>query len=151
MRFQLGGQLYSPASIDEVSLRDVLLFDEQCEDLGLTARWSDVERAAIEISLLSLSDAEKHPRRNLVIAAMVWSGRRKAGENLAFGDAVDFPQGELRWIPDPKDRKPGKASGPKKARKATTRAGSGQGAAGARSKPQRSAARTNSATSSASE
>lgn len=114
-RFKLGEKVYSPAGLDEVSLKDLVLFNTQAADMGLAERWSDVEAASEEIAAMSERDAERHPGKFLVIAVTIWIARRAAGEDLSFGDAIDFPMSSISFIADPEDRKPGKRNGAKKA------------------------------------
>ena len=113
-RFKLGDKVYSPAGLDEVSLKDLVLFNTQAADMGLAERWSDVESASMEIATLSERDAERHPGKHLVIAVTIWISRRAAGEDLSFGDAIDFPMSSIEFIADPEDHKPGKRNGAKR-------------------------------------
>lgn len=114
-RFKLGEKVYSPAGLDEISLKDLVLFNTQAEQMGLSARWSDVEQAGQEMAELSEADAERHPNKMLVIAVTIWIARRGAGEDLSFGEAIDFPMSAITFLADPEDRKPGKPKGAKKA------------------------------------
>lgn len=115
MRFKLDGKVYSTASLDEISLRDLVLFNTQAEEIGLTRKWSDVERVAHELETLPAKEADLHPEKLLVIAVTIWASRRLAGDQLTFGEAIDFPTSHLEWLPEPEDRKPGKGKGAKKA------------------------------------
>lgn len=118
-RFKIGKKVYTTAALDEVSLRDLVLFNTQAADMGLDAKWSDIERIAGEFDAMTEAEAEKHPDALLMIAVTVWVSRRVAGEDLTFGDALDFPLSQLDFLPEPKDRQPGKAKGAKKPRKST--------------------------------
>ncbi|MCC7268778.1 MAG: hypothetical protein IT546_15770 [Caulobacteraceae bacterium] len=124
LRFRLDGKVYSVGALEDVSLRDVMLFNTQAADMGLAATWADVERIAEEMSAADKDEAEKHPDALLMLGVTIWATRRIAGDEVTFGDAVDFPLSALVWLPDTEDRKPGKG----KARK------------GSKSKPKASAA-----------
>lgn len=129
-RFRLRGKLYEMSSINEISLKDLLLFNTQAEELGIPERWADVELAALDMSAMKTArEGLTHPMRNVVIAVTVWISRRAAGEDLSFSDAIDFPLAEVEFLPDPGDRKAGPTKGAakkrpaKKGSKASGRAG----------------------------
>lgn len=119
VRFRIGDRTYSTASLDEVSLRDVMLFQTQAADMGLTVSWADVEAAAVEMSALPQDEAGSHPQALLMLGVTVWAARRLAGEDVTFEEAVDFPMASMTFLDSPQDRKPGKA----KARKGKPRKG----------------------------
>jgi hypothetical protein len=130
-RFKIGEKLYSTASLDEVSLRDIIRFNTQAESLGIAERWHDVEVAAAEMASGTQAAAMAHPMRNVVIGVTIWASRLVAGEDVTFEQAVTFPVRELTMLPDPEDRKSGKAKGAKRApakKKTATRSGSGRAA-----------------------
>lgn len=130
-RFELNGKVYTTGSLDEVNLRDVMLFNTQAADMGLRATWSDVEAAARDIAALNAAGdddgAAAHPDIMLLTGVTIWAARRIAGDDVTFEQSVDFPLSSLTWLPPTGDRKPGKA----KARKGGKPKGSA--AAGARS------------------
>lgn len=119
MRFKLGDKTYETAGLDEVSLRDLVLFNTQAAEIGLASRWSDVEAAAEEFDSLTEEEVRRHPDNMLVMAVTIWITRRAAGEDLSFGDAIDIPISKIEILPDPGDHKPGKPRGAKKPRKAS--------------------------------
>lgn len=108
LRFRLDGKVYSVGALEDVSLRDVMLFNTQAADMGLAATWADVERVSEEMSAADKDEAEKHPDALLMLGVTIWATRRIAGDEVTFGDAVDFPLSALVWLPDTEDRKPGK-------------------------------------------
>lgn len=108
LRFKLDGKVYSVGALEDVSLRDVMLFNTQAADMGLAATWADVERVSEEMSAADKDEAEKHPDALLMLGVTIWATRRIAGDEVTFGDAVDFPLSALVWLPDTEDRKPGK-------------------------------------------
>lgn len=121
-RFQIGETIYNTAALDELSLKDIVLFDSQAAEIGLDARWSDLEQAATDMSALSADEADRHPRKILVIAVTIWAARRMAGEQIKFGDAIDFPANSMRLLPEVGDKKPGKPKAAKKAAKKSPKA-----------------------------
>lgn len=127
-RFRLNGKTYEMSAINEISLKDLVLFNTQAEDMGLrNFRWDDVERTYQEISKLkSPQEAAKHPNRHLMIAVTVWISRQKAGDNVTLEEAISFGMDEIEFLPDPEDRKPGPTRGASKrkapAKKATKKA-----------------------------
>lgn len=118
-RFQIGETIYNTASLDELSLKDIVLFDSQAAEIGLDARWSDLEQAATDMAAMTGDEADRHPRKILVIAVTIWAARRMAGEQIKFGDAIDFPANSMRLLPEAGDKKPGKPKAAKKAAKKT--------------------------------
>jgi hypothetical protein len=96
-----------------------VLFNTQAADMGLAEKWSDVERISAEFDAMSEAEAENHPDKLLMIGVTVWVSRRASGEDLSFGDALDFPISSLDFLPEPEDRKPGKPKGAKKPQKST--------------------------------
>lgn len=133
-RFKLDGRTYEMTAINEISLRDLVLFNAQAAEMGGDFRWSDVEEAAAEMQAMkTVGEASKHPRRNLVIAVTIWISRRAAGDDLSFGEAIDFPMSSVEFLPSAEDRKPGptkarKGPAKKSTRKASARAGGRPGA-----------------------
>lgn len=125
LRFRLDGKVYSVGALEDVSLRDVMLFNTQAADMGLAATWADVERVSEEMSAADKDEAEKHPDALLMLGVTIWATRRIAGDEVTFGDAVDFPLSALTWLPDTEDRKPGKG----KARKGSKSKPKASGAA----------------------
>jgi hypothetical protein len=117
MRIKVAGKVYTPIARDEVSLRDLMLFNHQARDFGIT--WAEVTEMMEEWDDLSEEEAASHPNLYMVIGVTIWMSRRAAGEDLTFSEAVDVNLGDVDFIPDPEDRKPGKAKGAKKPRKAS--------------------------------
>jgi hypothetical protein len=114
-RFKLQGRTYNTAALDEISLKDLLVFNSQAEDMGLRRNWADVERVSEELAQLDPVKADQHPERFLVISTTIWAARRIAGDVVTLDEAVSFPLREIEFLPEPGDRKPGKPKGAKKA------------------------------------
>lgn len=117
-RFKIGERIYHSTTLEDLSLKDIVLFNQQADEIGLQARWADLEQASEEIAEMTVAEADRHPHKFLVIAATVWASRRLAGEDLAFGEAIDFPASDFVLLPEPEDKKPGKPKGASKPRKA---------------------------------
>jgi len=105
-RFRINGKTYRVDLLDEISLKQMLLFDEQAEDMGLRARWADVEIAVQELEGGTPADFARHPRRNLLTSATVWAAQVLAGDQVTLDEAVGMPFKKIEWIEAPKDRRP---------------------------------------------
>ncbi len=126
MKFKLGSKVYDAASIEDLSLKFILMLERETADLGRPMRWADI--TAMVDSLGAIEDHEergRHPDAPWVLAVTIWAARRNAGEDLTFGEAIDFPLSGLTFLHDPQDRKEPK-SDPRKARPGK---GSGRAAA----------------------
>lgn len=115
-RFKVSGKVYRLDSLDEVSLRDVMLFNAQSEDMGLHRAWSDVERLGEVFATLSEAEAEAHPEKHLLIVASIWAAKRVNGEDTTLDDMLKGLRiyKDLEFLPDTTDRAPGKAKGAKR-------------------------------------
>lgn len=111
LRFKIDGKVYDTASVDEISLRDVLMFNKQAADMGLPATWADVERIAAETAALAeqaKADGKKpedmapHPDALLMFAVTVWASRRIAGDDVTLEQAVDVPMSSIEIVEGPK-------------------------------------------------
>lgn len=108
-RFKIGAKVYTMTSLDDVSLRDIVMFNTEAAALGLGKTWADVEQLAAEIQAADDDAAENHPDKMLMIGVTVWASRRVAGDDVTFGEAIDVPLSAIEFLPEPGDRKPGKA------------------------------------------
>lgn len=117
-RLKIGDRVYTEAALDEVSIKDLLVFDPQVAALGLPYRWKDVEKLGEEFAQLEKdgkkAEMEGHPDGLFFLAVVVWVTRRTAGEDITFDEAISVPMSKIEWLPDPKDHAP-----KKKARKST--------------------------------
>jgi hypothetical protein len=121
MKFKIGTVTYDAASIDMVTLKDILLLEKETGELGHPLRWSDVKLMAEEMAALKTDkQREDHPDSIWMLAITIWASRRVAGELLTFGDAVDFSMSDLTFIDDPQDHKA--PARPTKARVGSARA-----------------------------
>lgn len=110
-RFKIGSTIYTTASLDEVSLKDLITFQSEMRDLGLDESWGDIEAAAEEMAEMTEAEAQNHPKSLLLFGVTVWASRRAAGEVIRFADAVDFPMKDLSILPSVDDRRPGPTKG----------------------------------------
>lgn len=128
MRFRIdpASTVYRLADLEDLSLRDHLVLEQQTADLGRRLDLPTID--AMNRSLIDCKDdAERrvHPDGPWVLAVCIWAARRKAGEDVTFEQAIDFPMKKLEYLPDPEDRKPADP----------TRARSRQGSARAAKRP----------------
>ena len=91
MRYVIQGREYAAASIEEISLTDLLALTRE---LG----WSVDE---LQNRLTSMADFEtpeealNDEESLLALGALIWLTRRRAGERLSFEEACDFPLSSL--------------------------------------------------------
>jgi len=112
VRFKIGDKVYDTATVDEISLRDVVSFNSQAAEMGLGVTWADVERIATEAADRKASD-EAHPEALILFAVTVWAARRIAGEDVTLDEALDVPLKDIEIVEAPKapkDHKPKKGS-----------------------------------------
>lgn len=106
-RIQIGEKVYETTSINDVSLRDLMLFDSQARALGLDRTFHDIESTFNEIG----DDDEAfdaHPDKYLLVGVLVWIARRTAGEDVSFADAIDVPLSSIEFLGEPEPaKKPG--------------------------------------------
>lgn len=116
MKFKIDTKLYDAANLDDITLGDIVVFNSHAAAIGVDATWQDIQRIAIEIDGLTRAEAAKHPEMLLMTAATIWLTRRRNGEDISFGDAIDFPLSQFDVIDEPQDHQPKKASKAKKAK-----------------------------------
>lgn len=130
MRYKVGGKVYSLDALERVTLKDVLVFDGQAADVGLSCTWDDVMRLA-ELD----EDAMTGHQQMLMFGVAVWAAQRVAGEPVTLDEALSHPVQDYEVLPDPQDRKvgsrpPTKGQGPRK-KKTSSKAGARKGSAAA--------------------
>jgi hypothetical protein len=122
MKFKIGDTTYDAGALDLLSLKDILMFEKETAELGNPLHWSDVGRMIEELEALKTDrEREAHSSAMWVLAITIWSSRRLGGDQMSFGDAIDFPLRDLKWLPDPQDKKA--PARPTKARTGSARAG----------------------------
>jgi hypothetical protein len=111
-RFKIGTKVYETDVLDTISLRDLMVFNRQVADMGLSITWADVERISAEMAEIGEADgASRHPEAMLMTGVVIWASRRAAGDDVTFEQAVDIPMSEIVWIEAPKDHRPSKKKG----------------------------------------
>ncbi|HEY2088600.1 MAG TPA: hypothetical protein VGH54_21595 [Mycobacterium sp.] len=139
MRFKIGTKTYNGADLDRLSLKDILMLENETAELGKPLKWTQVQEWEQDLDRLTrivvdetkskavrdaaMKEREDHPGNIWVMALVIWSSRRLAGELISFGDAIDFPMKDLQFLPEPTDHK--SSANPTKAR---PRKGSGRAA-----------------------
>lgn len=114
---EIHGKVYESVLLDDVSLRDILLFNAQAAAIGYPERWDDIRKSARELAQLDDdAQAQDHPAMPMVFAANVWAARRASGEDISLGDAIDVPPSEIRVFVD-EESEPGKPPARKGAKK----------------------------------
>lgn len=110
VKIEIDGKVYSTATLDEISLRDVVLFNSQAKDIGLDVSFADVEQISNEMAELGDTDVT-HPDAMIMFAVTIWAARRIAGDDVTLGEAIDVPMKSIKVIEArkaPKDHKPKK-------------------------------------------
>lgn len=118
VRFKINGKTYDTGSVDQISLRDVVLFNRQSADMGLGVTWADVERISTEMAELTDKDAP-HPESLVMFGVTVWAARRIAGDDVTLEEALDVPMASIEIVEarkTPKDRQPKKGTKPRSTR-----------------------------------
>lgn len=132
--FKVQGRVYTVESLDQISLKDMLLFERQTDEVGLSLTWADIQRIQSEVTAYQ-KRKETHPQALLMIAAAVWLARRAAGENVTFGEAIDIPITQFEILPGTEDRKPANPTKGAKKRPASKSTASGRAGAESITKP----------------
>lgn len=132
MKFSIEGRVYDAASIDRLTLGNILKLEKETTELGRPMKWSEIKAMSARVQDLEPEDFDDDDDAPWFLALTIWSSMLNAGENVTFAQAVDFPLGELRAIEEPQDRK--KPAGPTSARPGSGRAGSPQRKSGTRAK-----------------
>lgn len=144
-RFKIGRKTYTLGDVRELPMR-ALLFDlpVQTEELGQRLEAGDVE--AINDRLEKIEDQAargRDPDAKWGIAIAIWASRLLAGEDVTIAQALDFPAGQMEWLPDTADHAK-KAVDPTRTRAASARGARSRAAKGG-SSSKRSSSRASTA------
>lgn len=121
MKFAIGEKIHDLADIDKVSLKDLLLLQQQTAESGRMLTMEDIRRMQADLNAIEDSkERGKHPDAIWLLAVGIWAARRLAGEDVTFLQAIDFPMSQLTFIKEPQDRK---KPDPTRARRASGRVG----------------------------
>lgn len=130
-RIVINGKTYPTSTLDRLTLRQLLVLESQTAELGSPMTWGQLQAMAQRISESGEEKAQDDPQFPWFLGMLIWASRNEAGENLTFGEAVDFPISDLQVLPDPEDRKASKDP-------QSPRSGSGRGDAGGKKTKSRS-------------
>ncbi|MGZ4559483.1 MAG: hypothetical protein ACXVGQ_00370 [Mycobacteriaceae bacterium] len=125
MRVKIGSQTYSASSLDRVSLGNILKLEAETTALGRPMKWKEIRAMANAMQELPLEEVAEHDDLLWFLAMLVWASRLNAGDQVTFGEAIDFPFGDLDFLPEPSDHQA--PANPRKARPASGRAASRAG------------------------
>lgn len=103
MKIRLGDETYTPAALDRISLRNLMRLEAETDALGRKMRWSDLRAIARTIGALPQDEAANHDDFPWFLGMLIWAARLEAGESVTFTEAIDFPLGDLEFIPEPGD------------------------------------------------
>lgn len=105
MRFKIADKVYEASSVDRLSMGHLLRIESETEAVGCRMTWAEVQALLEELAGIAEAEAENHPAALFVIGLTVWASRLNAGETVTLAEAVDFPLGDLQWLPEPGDHK----------------------------------------------
>lgn len=121
MRFRIGKQIYTAASLTKPSIKDFLKLENETAALGRRMTSSGVIALAQEIGELKTDkERSEHPDMLLMLALTMWATLAVAGEPDAWDRAISVSMDDLEFLDDPEDHKP--AADPQKARARSARA-----------------------------
>lgn len=113
--FRSDGKVYEIVEVDQISLRDLITFPRDAEEvLGKPMTWAEAQAMSQEVAALPPKERDDHPMGPFVLAVVIWASRRAAGDTITFSEALDA---SFEWVETkrPQDHKPGKRQGAKKA------------------------------------
>ena len=128
-RIKVGEETYRLAAWDELSIGDIVSFDDQCANAGLPFTWTKVRGVLSLLSELEEQAGEDEAKFSTLVEdypteaalqtlVLAWISCRAAKDRRSIGEIADLPPSAITIIPDPQDHK-GKAPGAKKPRKAS--------------------------------
>lgn len=123
-RFKIGNKVYSTSALDEISLRDLVVFNTEVSELGIPYSWADVERIGTEMADMTEEEAKRHPDAMFITGVTIWASRRSAGDEVTFLEAIDVKLKDLQFLPSTEDKRPSGKARKKTGPKASARAGS---------------------------
>ena len=125
MKFKIGTKIYDAADIDP-TLKDILLLEKECADMGRPVKWGQFQGWQDELRALAAKGDEdavqNHPEILWLMALTIWASRKAAGESVTFGEAIDFRMDDFDWLPEPEDHKKPNPTKARPARKGSGRA-----------------------------
>lgn len=110
MRFRIADAEYDAATIEDITLRDTLVFERQMADLGRPMSWPDMMRMIVRLAAIpDPSTRGEDPDAMWSLAVTIWASKRLAGEDVTVAEATDFRLSDLVFLPDPVTESPTKA------------------------------------------
>ena len=103
MHFRIGENVYTPAALDRISLRNLIRLEAETVQLGRPMRWSELRALSDRVSTLKDSELEECDDFPWYLGMLIWAARLEAGEVVTFSEAIDFPMGDLEMVPDEGD------------------------------------------------
>lgn len=98
MKLKIGERTYDAATLDRLTLREILRLEQETAALGRPMKWSEIREIVDAVEGMDLEDFDSYDEAPWVVALVVYAARLRAGENISFADAVDFPIGDLEMI-----------------------------------------------------
>src|SRR5689334_5336144 len=93
LRMTIKGTVYTVPAFDEVTLKDILQFDREADELGIAEEWADVEDIAIRAADTAGPGVAVRQYRILILAS-VWLAKRFAGESISLDEAAEIKPSE---------------------------------------------------------
>lgn len=132
MKIKIGETTYDGKTLDRLTLAEILRLEQETEQFGRAMKWSQLRALADATEGMTAEEFEETDDAPWLIGMIVWVSRLRAGENISFADAIDFPLGDLELIDvDPSADRTG-AADPRRARPASGRAARSGARAGAK-------------------
>lgn len=100
MKLSIDGVLYDPASLDRLTLREIMALEKATEDLGRPLKWSAIRAMAEAAAGAGLAESDD---ALWVIGLTIYASKLRAGEQVTFADALDVELGAIDWILEPGD------------------------------------------------
>lgn len=130
MIIRVKGIDYPGTAVDELSLLDLIMLQEQTKALGRELTHADIEQMEATVNKIKHKDLPtqrelraRHPDMVWLIAIQLWATLRGAGQDVTFSEAIAIPLKQCQWISEPGDDDGnGGTVGPTRARPASGRA-----------------------------
>jgi len=143
-RFMFKGEVYDVGGASDITLRDLMVLEQETRDLGWTIHMGEIVRLGELFESLSMGDAKVHPEAAKMLAITIWLGMvkklRDSGDfasQVPFATAIDASLADFVPVDIPRarpqdhqsPRKPRTAKKTTAKKSASARSGSGRGAA----------------------
>lgn len=129
MIIRVRGIDYPATAVDQLSLLDLILLQEQTKAIGRELTHASVEEMEAAVNKIKHKDPQtqrelraRHPDMIWLIAIQLWATLRGAGQDVSFSEAIGIPLKDCEWRKEPGDDDDGAPVGPTRARPASGRA-----------------------------